>query len=283
MTVYTPPSRVNAWPTMFASPAKRRCQKACESTTSGEAADAIVLGCKKGAAQRGADAEHGEEAGRDVRGLRRARLAAPGQTTFQTGEMPATAENDCARSRRVEEVQGRGPGLDFGLLRFARLDGHQARGVGIGQAAQRDGVHHGEDGGVAADAEGQRQDGDRGEGGIAREESQGVADILPDAGEDWRRGRRDGRSAVDLRRPVGSQLGNCQGAPQGLGVGRRRLRWRRCRPAPVAGRAPPRFRFRARARRRGAAGGRGRTRCQSCMAEPRENVERATNSRQVRR
>ena len=67
--------------------------------------------------------------------------------------------------------------LDFGALHVAP-EFHQARRFGIGQRAQNDGIDHAEDGGVGADAEGQRERGDDGEAGTLAQGARGVAQIL---------------------------------------------------------------------------------------------------------
>jgi len=67
----------------------------------------------------------------------------------------------------------------FGLLGFAGLDGHKAAGVAIREAAQEQGVDDGEDGGVAADAERQRQQCDRRESRVLPQVTQGIANVFP--------------------------------------------------------------------------------------------------------
>jgi hypothetical protein len=57
------------------------------------------------------------------------------------------------------------------------------------QGAEENSIDHGEDGGVGADAEGESEDGNGGEGGIAGEDAQGVAEIVQESVhfflEDW--------------------------------------------------------------------------------------------------
>ena len=57
-------------------------------------------------------------------------------------------------------------------------DEDEAGWIAKGERAQEDGVYDAEDGGVRADAESEREDGDRGEAGAFCEEPEGVAKIL---------------------------------------------------------------------------------------------------------
>jgi hypothetical protein len=57
-------------------------------------------------------------------------------------------------------------------------DGGQAIGFGVGQRVQQDGFDDAEDGGVRAHAQGQREHGDRREGGVARQRAQPETDVL---------------------------------------------------------------------------------------------------------
>jgi hypothetical protein len=57
-------------------------------------------------------------------------------------------------------------------------DGGQTVGHGVGQRVQQDGFDHAEDGGVRAHAQGQREHGDRREGGGARQRAQSETDVL---------------------------------------------------------------------------------------------------------
>jgi hypothetical protein len=50
--------------------------------------------------------------------------------------------------------------------------------MGIGKRLEQDGVHDAEDGCVRADAEGKRDNSDRGEAGRSAQHAQAVADIL---------------------------------------------------------------------------------------------------------
>jgi hypothetical protein len=57
---------------------------------------------------------------------------------------------------------------------------HQAFGAWIGQRPQQDRVDDAEDGGVGADAEGQRRDGDGREGAMLAEQTETMPDVLPE-------------------------------------------------------------------------------------------------------
>jgi len=72
--------------------------------------------------------------------------------------------------------------------------------IGHRQALQECGVDDGEDGGVGADAEGERQDGGGGEAWPLPQHARGVAEILADVGQGGSSGytRRDGRRCVRL-------------------------------------------------------------------------------------
>ena len=59
-------------------------------------------------------------------------------------------------------------------------DEGEARGVGIRQGLEQDGIEHAEDGGIDADAEGERKEDDGGEGGGLSELADGEADISPE-------------------------------------------------------------------------------------------------------
>jgi hypothetical protein len=58
-------------------------------------------------------------------------------------------------------------------------DHDEAAGVGVGERAQEEGVHHAEDGGIRADAEGEGQHGGDGEAGGAEETSNRVSKVVP--------------------------------------------------------------------------------------------------------
>jgi hypothetical protein len=66
----------------------------------------------------------------------------------------------------------------------------QALGLRIGERPQQDGGDQAEHHGVAADAQGERQDRHGGEAGLAQEHAAGVADVLPE--------RLQGREAPDV-------------------------------------------------------------------------------------
>ena len=84
---------------------------------------------------------------------------------------------------QVEEIERGSPRFDFTLLGPTGLDRHKPVRFGIRQSAQRKRVGHGEDGGVAADAERQRRNRNSGEAGIDAEEAKGLAQILHAAGQ----------------------------------------------------------------------------------------------------
>jgi len=66
----------------------------------------------------------------------------------------------------------------FGIFDVLLEDGEELVGAGIWQRFEKDGVNHAEDRGVGADAEREREDGDRGESGIFPQHAEGEAEIL---------------------------------------------------------------------------------------------------------
>ncbi len=87
-------------------------------------------------------------------------------------------------------------------------------GVAVGEVAQEEGVDHGEDGGVAADAEGEGEESEGGEAGIAAEGAEGIADVGPPAA---------GKSAAALERRGGRTIGGFDLAGEFLRVGELRF------------------------------------------------------------
>src|SRR5208282_6771756 len=79
----------------------------------------------------------------------------------------------------VQEIS-RGYFVFGGLIEGAAAfgDGYESIGLGIGKWAEENGVDNTEDGGVGADAKGQSEDGDCGEGGIFAKEAEGEAGVV---------------------------------------------------------------------------------------------------------
>src|SRR3954447_9212448 len=69
------------------------------------------------------------------------------------------------------------------MLRVHRLHLDELFRMNIGQRTQQDGVHHAEYGSIGANAQRQRDDGDRSESRILAQLAYGVTDILHDAGQ----------------------------------------------------------------------------------------------------
>ena len=65
--------------------------------------------------------------------------------------------------------------MGFGL---GGVDHHEAVGLGIREGAKHYGVHEAEDGGIGADAEGERDPGGRGDAGVATQHPKSVFQIL---------------------------------------------------------------------------------------------------------
>jgi len=57
-------------------------------------------------------------------------------------------------------------------------DGRQTVGLGIGQRAEHQGIHHAEDRGIRADADGQGEHDHHGRAGVLAQHAQGVTEVL---------------------------------------------------------------------------------------------------------
>ena len=81
--------------------------------------------------------------------------------------------------------EGAGGGLHFKETcgRGAAGDADELVGVRVRKWLEKDGLDDGEHGGVAADGEGESEDGGGGEGGLFTEDAEGVASVLTDEGE----------------------------------------------------------------------------------------------------
>ena len=88
----------------------------------------------------------------------------------------ATSASVCRAPAIVDDFAGRHPGL---VERGPPApDHHRAIRLGPRQRPQQHGVHDAEDRGVGADAERQRQHGDGGKAGVARERARAEAQVL---------------------------------------------------------------------------------------------------------
>ena len=72
------------------------------------------------------------------------------------------------------------------VLRFRLEDVHQAGGIVVRKGADEDGLDDAEDGGVGADAEGERGEGDGVKGRLRAPGAEGVAEVVPEGVEGHR-------------------------------------------------------------------------------------------------
>ena len=140
----------------------------------------LLLG-KKPAADDGLDAEQGEQVRRHAFGVQFFRLEPParpgGEVELRIFERGDGLEHGVARLP-FHEVGGRDVAALQPVLAVLLPDGDDARGIAEREVAQEHGVDHAEDGGIGADAEGQRQDRDGGEAGRLAEQAEPVAEVL---------------------------------------------------------------------------------------------------------
>ncbi len=157
--------------------APERIAQHCQRRSTG----AIFLG-RELAAHLRRDSQHTKEARSHALLLHV--LNMPGCREIDTGR--SAGINGCVQKGGVVADQFPSPAILPRLIAFHALlfkmgdDAGEARGLGIGERAEQGGIHDAEDGGVRADAKGQREDDDRGRGGAAAQHSQGVAEIHQD-------------------------------------------------------------------------------------------------------
>ncbi len=89
-----------------------------------------------------------------------------------------TCRVNSGSAARAPVGDGREPGVGEEPVGRAIADRDETIRIGIRKRTQQDGVHDGEDRGVRADAERQREDGRGGEAGCAPQHAQAVADVL---------------------------------------------------------------------------------------------------------
>ena len=137
----------------------------------------VIFGGLKAAAERHTDAEEREEIGGDGGAVQSARLACAGEDEVGVGiERGHLVEGGALRAPVVEVRGGDGEELAKGGMSFP--EGEEAAGMGVGKRLEEDAVDDSEDGGIGADAEGEREDGDGGEGRILAQAADGVAHVL---------------------------------------------------------------------------------------------------------
>src|SRR5580693_3265204 len=153
--------------------AKTAAPQAVADDYRGCAASAVLVGAK-GTAEMGVYSEKGKK----PRGYP-ARIEALGFAGTREGDRGAAHTLDgFERMTLVTPVDEILVG-DAGIGKFALFsDQHNAGGIAKGKRAQQNGINDAEDCGVCADAEGEREDGDRREGRTFNQEAESVAKIL---------------------------------------------------------------------------------------------------------
>ncbi len=135
----------------------------------------VVLG-GEAASERRTDAHHVEVVPAHADGRHPLRLAARDQRRHPRAHHRELLE---AAAPLAPVEHGREADVAREPLGVAIADGHEPLGIRIRQRAQEDGVDHGEDGGVGADAERQRDQRRGGEAGRAPQHAEAVAQVLP--------------------------------------------------------------------------------------------------------
>ncbi len=123
------------------------------------ALDALLVGGEAAAAE-GLDAERFKEAAGDLGDVDAGGLPDPGDGREEIRVLRHLREGVVAGAHVIEVRVGEAQPVALG----GQLpQAHDPLRVGVWERAQQDGVHHREDGGGCADAQGQRQHGDGGE------------------------------------------------------------------------------------------------------------------------
>ena len=137
----------------------------------------VVVGIGEGAADERPDAEHVEEVVRDHAGGHPVGLAAPQQIEVHLVELHQAVQAGELLAVVVELLDRDAEVLLVGQRRGV-ADDHQPLAVGVRQRREEHAVHHAEDRRVGADAEAQREHGDRGVAGRLPQGAGGVAHVL---------------------------------------------------------------------------------------------------------
>ena len=125
----------------------------------------------EGAAQRGADAEHGEEIRRDAGDGYLHRLANTGEVEVVAGPRGGFEGAGVVAEQLVAE-QG-----EWALVGVRIENADELLRLAVGKGTQQQRAGDGEDGGVGSDGEGEGEDGDEGEAGVAAEHAQAEAEV----------------------------------------------------------------------------------------------------------
>src|SRR5690242_1342867 len=123
----------------------------------------------------GTGREHGQQVGRDRRGLDLARVSGTGEVVALRGRGPDTRE---VVRQRAQVVQVRKRDAEPHALEPRGHNLHEPVRFRVRQRPEQHAVNGAEDGRVGADAEGEGEDGDGREGGALGERTDGVAQVL---------------------------------------------------------------------------------------------------------
>ncbi len=118
-----------------------------------------------------------EEIGGHCRAIHSLRVAQP-RKVEGCKAVPGESGEGATLPLEVQKIGGRW--IDVVSMLVKRVEYDDAFGVGIGQRTQQGGVDDAEDRGVGADAEGQRQHRNSGEGWVLCQRASAEADVLPE-------------------------------------------------------------------------------------------------------
>jgi hypothetical protein len=144
------------------------------------------------AADLGRDREDLREAGRHRAHSDEAGVVAHLHAEF-AGEVGADRLEAFRLLADVDEVGAGDPGRDAIPLRPCGVQGDDAVGAGVGKRREQQRLHDGEDGGVRANSQRQREDGGQGEGRTLPQLPQREAKIVPEIPHGWLRKRRNSK------------------------------------------------------------------------------------------
>lgn len=136
----------------------------------------LGVGVGEHAAAGGAGLEGGEERGRHALAGDALGFAGVGEVVAPVGEHGRIGEAADA-GLAVEKIRDGDAGVGQAQQRVGVVNIDEALGAGPGVGLEEDGVDDGEDGGVGADAQGQRGHGHGGEAGGLEERAEGEAEV----------------------------------------------------------------------------------------------------------
>ncbi len=151
----------------------------------------LVLAGEEAAAEGRTDPEDVEEVGGNVEGGQLLGIGPPGPRDLRD-LVPGDGGEQARGLELAEGLPGERELPPLGVV-LDLPEVHQSLRLGVGHAAHQGRVHHGEDGGVEADAEREGDDGHRGEGGAVGQGAEPVAEVLEEGGAHVGPQRRRGR------------------------------------------------------------------------------------------